>query len=156
MDTRCELLAAKSCLHSTLVVRVTEAAIARLLAGDGSRYTLCYSDYTMLATIAAAPSGTQSMANLAKALHFHPSSATRRVRHLLECGLVTKTQDARDDRRYFIALTPEGAALTGRIEGELTEITEQIFATITDEELQAVHSFMDKCAASMQAMLDQE
>ena len=153
LDPRCERLAAKSNLYSTLVARVAEQLIERMLEEDGCGYTLCLTDYKFLSTVGASESGTASMTELARQLHLHPSSATRRVRHLLSCGLITKTQDETDDRRYFVALTPEGEALTARLDAEMLAMTKRMYTSVSDEETQTVYAFMDKCVSSLASML---
>lgn len=156
MDPRCAIIAEKCERYGSLVTSVTEGVIARVLREEGAPYTLCITDYKILSAVAAAMDSTVSMTEIARQLCLHPSSATRRVRHLAECGLVIKEQDENDDRRYFLSLTGEGVRLLGCIDSALLAGTERMYAAITDEELQAVSSFMDKCVGYLSDALDRQ
>ena len=68
-------------------------------------------------------------------------------------ALITKTQDETDDRRYFVALTPEGEALTARLDAEMLAMTKRMYTSVSDEEMQTVYAFMDKCVSSLASML---
>ena len=149
LDPRCALLAAKTDRYNALAARASEQLLARLLEEDDRGYSLCLTDYKFLSALGAADDEAISITELARHLHLHASSATRRVRHLLSCGLITKTQDESDDRRYFVALTPEGAALLERLDREFLSLTRRIYLSVTDEELQTVYAFMDKCIANL-------
>lgn len=156
MDPRCAIISKKCERYGSLVMSVTEGVIDRVLREEGAPYALCITDYKILSAVGAAADSTVSMTEIARQLRLHPSSATRRVRHLAECGLVIKEQDENDDRRYFLTLTDEGVRLLGCIDSALLAGTERMYAAISDEELQAVYSFMDKCVGYLSDALDRQ
>lgn len=153
-DPRCEWLTEKLVRYRALSTKVFEKQLDEVCCAHGLTDKLCLGDYQFLAAVANAKTKDVSMAQIARHLGVNPSSATRRNQRLLECGFVTKTSDAADERRYQIALTEEGKAFLEDMDRAVFECTQLMYSTITEEELAAVYSFTDKCNDNLQKILD--
>ena len=154
-DPRCEWLIEKNAKYHALSAKVIEKRLAQQCVAHALSDTLCLGDFEFLAAVATATTPDVSMAQIARLLGVNPSSATRRNRRLLECGLVSKTSDAADERRYQITLTDAGRAFYDEMDRIIFEITQVMYSAVTDEEMKAVFSFTEKCIESMQRMLDE-
>lgn len=154
-DPRCEWLIEKNAKYHALAAKVIEKRLAQMCEAHALSDTLCLGDYEFLSVVATAKTKDVSMAQVARALGVNPSSATRRNRRLLECGLVSKTTDAADERRYQIALTDAGRAFWEEMDREIFNITQDIYSTVTDAEMNAVYAFTEKCIENLQRLLDE-
>ena len=154
-DPRCEWLIEKNAKYHALAAKVIEKRLVQMCEKHALRDTLCLGDYEFLSVVATAKKQDVSMAQDARALGVNPSSATRRNRRLLECGLVSKTSDAADERRYQIALTQEGRAFWDEMDRAIFEVTQVMYSTVTDEEMNAVYAFTEKCIENLQKLLDE-
>lgn len=154
-DPRCEWLIEKNAKYHALAGKVIEKRLEQMCERYGLAEELCLGDYEFLSVVACAKTKDVSMAQVARALGVNPSSATRRNRRLLECGLVSKTSDVSDERRYQIALTDAGAKFWEEMDAAMSEITQRIYSTITQEEMNAVFSFTEKCIENLQGLLDE-
>ena len=154
-DPRCEWLIEKNAKYHALAAKVIEKRLVQMCEKHALRDTLCLGDYEFLSVVATAKKQDVSMAQVARALGVNPSSATRRNRRLLECGLVSKTSDAADERRYQIALTQEGRAFWDEMDRAIFEVTQVMYSTVTDEEMNAVYAFTEKCIENLQKLLDE-
>lgn len=155
LDPRCQWLIEKYAKYRSLSDRVLEKRITRMCKKHQLGDTLCLGDFEFLAAVANADTPDVSMAQVARLLEINPSSATRRNRRLLSCGLVSKTSDAADERRYQIALTPAGRLFFDEMDKEIYDITQIIYSTVTDEEMNAVFSFTEKCIENIQTLLEE-
>ena len=154
-DPRCEWLIEKNTKYHTLAAKVIEKNLVRICEKHGLGEELCPGDYEFLASLANAREDDVSMAQIARQLGVNPSSATRRTRRLMECGLVTKTSDAADERRYQLALTDAGRAFCAEMDDVIFGVTQAIYTGVSDAEMQAVFSFTEKCIANLQRILDE-
>lgn len=153
-DPRCEWLIEKNVRYHALAGKVIEKRLAQACQKHALSDTLCVGDFEFLSAVANAKTEDVSMAQIARLLGINPSSATRRNRRLLACGLVSKTSDAADERRYQIALTEEGRAFYAEMDREVFAITQAIYSTVTDAEMNAVYAFTEKCIQNLQRLLD--
>lgn len=154
-DPRCEWLIEKNAKYNALAAKVIEKRLTRMCEKHALGDVLCLGDYEFLSAVANAKTPDVSMAQIARELGVNPSSATRRNRRLLECGLVSKTTDATDERRYQIALTDAGRAFWEEMDKTIFDVTQVIYSTVTDEEMKAVFSFTEKCIENLQKVLDE-
>ncbi|MBR2943404.1 MAG: MarR family transcriptional regulator [Clostridia bacterium] len=154
-DPRCEWLIEKSVRYHALSGKVIEKRLAQMCQKHGLADTLCLGDYEFLAAVANAKTENVNMAQIARLLGVNPSSATRRNRRLLDCGLVSKTSDAADERRYQIALTDEGRAFYAEMDQVIFDVTQVMYSTVTAEEMNAVYAFTEKCIENLQKILDE-
>ena len=154
-DPRCEWLIEKSVRYHALSGKVIEKRLAQMCQKHGLADTLCLGDYEFLAAVANAKTENVNMAQIARLLGVNPSSATRRNRRLLDCGLVSKTSDAADERRYQIALTDEGRTFYEEMDKAIFDVTQVMYSTVTEEEMNAVYSFTEKCIENLQKILDE-
>ena len=154
-DPRCEWLNEKSAKYRALSERVIEKLLLSCCRAHGVA-PLCVSDFRFLWAVANAKEQDVSMARIARVLGVNPSSATRRNRRLLECALVTNVQDEKDERRYNIALTQAGRAFYEDMDATLLEATRRMYSTVTEEEMNAVFRFTEKCIENLELMLEDE
>jgi len=155
-DPRCEWLIEKNAKYHALAAKVIEKRLEQMCKAHALSDTLCLGDYEFLSVVAGAKTKDVSMAQIARQLGVNPSSATRRNRRLLACGLVSKTTDVSDERRYQIALTDDGRAFWEEMDRAIFDITQIMYSTITDEEMKAVFSFTEKCIENLQKILDED
>jgi DNA-binding MarR family transcriptional regulator len=154
-DPRCEWLIEKSVRYHALSGKVIEKRLAQMCQKHGLSDMLCLGDYEFLAAVANAKTDNVNMAQIARLLAVNPSSATRRTRRLMDCGLVSKTSDSADERRYQIALTEKGHAFWAEMEERLQAMMQEICDPVTQEEMQTVIAFTDQCIDSLQKILDE-
>ncbi len=154
MDPRCAWLTAKSAKYHALSVKLVEKLLVEVCRKYDLAVSLCVGDFDFLSIVAGAEDGDVSMAQIAKRLEINPSSATRRARHLLACELVSKTADAADERRYLITLTDSGRAFFTEMDALLLKATEAMYSTVTQDEMNSVFSFTEKCIENLQRILD--
>ena len=155
IDPRCEFLIEKTAKYHALTAKIIEKRLEQMCRKHGLKDTLCLGDYEFLCVVANARTPDVSMAQVARQLGVNPSSATRRNRRLLECGLVSKTSAAADERRYQIALTEDGRTFWEEMDKTLYDMTQVVYSTITEEEMNAVYAFTEKCVANLQKILDE-
>ena len=154
-DPRCEWLIEKSVRYHALSGKVIEKRLAQMCQKHGLSDMLCLGDYEFLAAVANAKTDNVNMAQIARLLGVNPSSATRRNRRLLDCGLVSKTSDAADERRYQIALTDEGRIFYEEMDRAIFDVTQVMYSTVTEAEMNAVYAFTEKCIENLQKILDE-
>lgn len=155
-DSRCERMIAQTAKYRALSVKLIERMLDVVCYGQKIHTALCSGDYDFLMVVREAAGGDISMAQVARQLEINPSSTTRRARRLLECGLISKTLDASDDRRYQIALTEKGDRFMEEMEVRMREVTHEMYAQVTEDEMTKVLSFMDKCIEGMQQALKEK
>jgi DNA-binding MarR family transcriptional regulator len=156
MDPRCAWLTAQSAKYHALCLNLVEKHLAEVCAQFDLKGSLCAGDYDFLSIVAGTADGNVSMAEIARRLEINPSSATRRARRLLACQLVSKSVDTSDERRYPLALTPLGRAFFTEMDNRLLAATQTMYATVTQDEMDKVFSFTEKCIENLQRMLDGE
>lgn len=154
-DPRCEWLIEKNAKYHALSAKVIEKRLVRMCEKYALGDTLCLGDYEFLSVVANAKTPDVSMAQIARELGVNPSSATRRNRRLMECGLVSRTTDASDERRYQIELTDMGRAFTADMDQYIFQVSQTVYSTITEEEMNAVFAFTEKCIENLQKVLDE-
>lgn len=152
-DPRCKWLCEKNAKYRALSARMIEKKLEQVCSEEGVDPALCLGDFQFLSAVANADAVT--MAEIARMLGVNPSSATRRNRRLLECGLVSNCVDAKDERRYSIELTEKGRRFYSRMDAAMQDVVRRIFSTITEEEMDAVYAFTEKCLQNLQHMLDE-
>jgi DNA-binding MarR family transcriptional regulator len=93
--------------------------------------------------------GTTSAAELATALHLHPSTLTGILQRLDSGGYVTRKKDAADSRRVLISLTAEGKKLARRVPGSIEQIVADVFAESTPDEIRSAARLLRKISAAL-------
>lgn len=78
----------------------------------------------------------------------------RLVDQLSEAGLVRREVDPTDRRANVLSLTPQGERLAEQIEAELIHLRAQVFAGISEADLQATLRVLEALSAAAQAMGD--
>ncbi|MDP4006761.1 MarR family winged helix-turn-helix transcriptional regulator [Methylobacterium sp. NEAU K] len=74
---------------------------------------------------------------LAEALGIEGPSLVRLLDQLSAAGLVLRREDATDRRAKVLTLTPAGRAVVSRIEGDLDQLRETVFAKVGAADLEA-------------------
>ncbi len=102
-------------------------AIERALNGGlGSIKGITYSEYRLLAAIAAGGDGGASRAQLAREVGLTPSAVTRALAPLAKLGMVTTDKHPRDARLAIAALTADGFELLDDATGVVHDTMSQI------------------------------
>ena len=154
-DPRCIWLNEKSARYRALSARVIEKQLARICCEHGMETPICLGDFQFLSAVAEAKTQDVSMAQIAKLLGVNPSSATRRNRRLLECGLVSNQADARDERRYMIALTEKGRGFYADMDDAMRSVVRRMYSTITEEEMNTFSRMLEKLTANARKLSEE-
>jgi MarR family transcriptional regulator, organic hydroperoxide resistance regulator len=93
--------------------------------------------------------GTLSAAELASALHLHPSTLTGIVQRLEASGYVSRRKDAADSRRVLLSLTAEGKKLARREPGSIEQIVGDVLAQSTPEEIRSAARLLRRISAAL-------
>ena len=104
-------------LHSQLLRQLTEKYLASVCQAMNMKASFCAGDYLFLASVGSHMPKGISMAEVARIMNIHPSTATREVNHLLKHVLITKTVVPEDERRYRILLTEKGSEFLKQMNG---------------------------------------
>lgn len=154
MDPRCKRLTELSAQSQQLYRQLAERFFLRECEKRGLADTLCFGDYVFLAAVEETPEKCAAMSRIARLLNINPSTATRQVNRLLAADMVTKSAAPDDDRRYEIRVTPAGRELLAVMEEELYAAVQSAFESVTDEELTAVYSYLEKHNGSLARLLE--
>ena len=155
-DPRCRKLNELTARYHQLFRQLGEKYILRLSRESGFGDDLTYSDFVFLSVVGDSDQDAVSMASVSRKLGINPSTATRRVTKLLANGLITKSNAADDDRRYDIRLTDAGRSVVEKMSARLFSAVQQTYAQVTEEEMQTVYRYLDKCIAQLNALVDSD
>jgi DNA-binding MarR family transcriptional regulator len=108
----------------------------------------------LLQVIAA--SETMRPSDIADQRFVHRSLVTRQLRELEDAGYVQFAADPRDGRSWMVALTPAGRDEMLRLQNVGLERFAMFVAGWQPGEVQQLTALLDKLAASMAAVTDQE
>lgn len=105
-------------------------AVERILNANLSNVRgITYSEYRLLAAIAAGPEAGSSRVDLARSVGLSPSAVTRALRPLADLGMVGTTRHPRDARLAVASLTEAGTELvsdaTGVVRDVMVEVAER-------------------------------
>ena len=156
IDPRCKRLNELTDRYHQLFSQLGEKYITRLSREYGLKDVLTYGDFSFLSAAGDDGQDAVSMACVSRKLGINPSTATRRVNKLVENGLVTKSGAADDDRRYDIRLTETGRSITEKMSECLLSAVRKTYEQVTEEEIQTVYRYLDKCIDQLNALLDSE
>ncbi|MEM7661014.1 MAG: MarR family transcriptional regulator [Pseudomonadota bacterium] len=84
------------------------------------------------------------MKTIVRALGRDKSQVSRLVQTLDRKGLITKTQSAQDGRAATLSLTPDGQAQLTRIQDALTDVIEELFEPVTQEQSALFADLLDQ------------
>ncbi len=102
-------------------------SVERILSGSLSSIRgIAYSEYRLLAAIAAGPNGGSSRADLARSVGLSPSAVTRALRPLEALGVVATAKHERDARLAIARLTPEGEQVVSDAAGVVNDVMAEI------------------------------
>lgn len=119
-----------------LVVEASELALAPLGISLG--------EFDVLATIRRHGADTSlTPSEIAELTMVSPSGLTNRLANLEKAGLVRRTMDPSDRRRYLASLTAEGVALTDRAVGVLAALDAQLVPAVPDRTTATVARYLD-------------
>jgi DNA-binding MarR family transcriptional regulator len=83
-----------------------------------------------------------SQQDLARLLSIDPNTMVTVIDELEQLGLVTRSRNAGDRRRYDLHLTPAGTAVLTRAHSALDVTERQFFAPLSAEQLQDLHALL--------------
>ena len=153
VDPRCKKLNELSDRYHQLFNQLGERYVLEVSRELQLKDTLCFGDYLFLYIAGDSERNTVSMAEASRNLGVNPSTATRRVNKLLNSGLVTKAQAAYDERRYDIGLTDRGREVLESVNDRLYMAIQKTYEDVTEEELQTVYQYMDKCIGKLKGLV---
>ena len=156
IDPRCKRLNELNDSYHLLFRQLAEVMLARNCRENNYPEELCTGDYTLLYQVGESGDHPVRMAEISRRLNINPSTATRRVNRLLADGLVSKSVTPDDDRCYDLRVTDAGRTLLERMEDQLYDAIQRTYADVTDEELQTVYGFLDKCNSVLKRLTASE
>lgn len=131
MDTVLRLATA-----AKLVVERSEAALAPLGISLG--------EFDVLATVRRHGAGAVlTPAEIAELAMVSPSGLTNRMNRLEAAGLLVRTMDPSDRRRFLVSLTRDGTRLADRAVAVLADLDDQLVPERSDRTHQQLASFLD-------------
>ncbi|QJS99779.1 winged helix-turn-helix transcriptional regulator [Streptomyces asoensis] len=115
---------------------------------------MTHADYSVLASLSAAPESTLGMSELAQRLKITRSRLTHAVNRLREVGLVDRREDPADGRGQLAFLTDQGRSLLEEIApGHVEAVRRAVFDALTPEQ---VRQFADIGEAISEALVRAE
>jgi MarR family transcriptional regulator, lower aerobic nicotinate degradation pathway regulator len=90
--------------------------------------------------------GQASQSELADALGIDPSNFATLANGLADRGLVDRTRDAADRRRYVLRLSRPGERLLRRTEGAIAAAEDELLAPLDDEQRANLHALLRRLA----------
>lgn len=89
---------------------------------------------------------------LSKELGIESPSLLRPVNQLINCGLVVREEDPTDKRAKIMRLTEEGFGHSQQIEVLLHDLRDELFADLSDEELERFTRLMEFMGKRLDAL----
>jgi MarR family transcriptional regulator, lower aerobic nicotinate degradation pathway regulator len=90
--------------------------------------------------------GERSQAELAEALAIDPSNLATIAADLADRGLVERTRDDADRRRYVLRLSRAGGQLLRRTEGAMAAAEDDLLAPLGDDQREQLHALLRRLA----------
>ncbi|GAF35550.1 MarR family winged helix-turn-helix transcriptional regulator [Lentilactobacillus farraginis] len=100
-----------------------------------------------------AKEGTLIQSQLAEILDIRPSSLTELLSKLEDRGLISRTPDENDKRVTNVTLTDAGKKAIENESGTSDKLTDDIFAGLSDEEIEQLNNLFDKLNRSLKEKL---
>ena len=97
--------------------------------------------------------GPVKQVDLAEPVLGDPPNVSRLVDALVERGLVQRAPDPADRRRWAVSLTPEGRERTERLLGHTVAERERVFAGLSEAELAAFATALDRIDDNVRRLL---
>jgi DNA-binding MarR family transcriptional regulator len=140
--------------HMALLMQLGES-----LSRTGRRVWSRYDDnYTCLTpaldkviSIIGSSDNPITVKQIARFLLVSPGAATQHITALEEQDAVTRVVSVKDRREVMVHLTPRGRELLSQIRAKRLLLYEDIFGTLSDDELQTLIGLLTKASASTNA-----
>lgn len=116
------------------IMNLLYKSISRILESDCSLTTL---QYRTLLRLLSAPQQTMRSTDLAANLRVGVSTVSAAVPHLVDNGLVTRTEDPDDMRVVSLALTRKGSSAIERADYHVGRFLQNYWRNLTPEQLEA-------------------
>jgi DNA-binding MarR family transcriptional regulator len=97
----------------------------------------------------------QTPGAIAAAVHVTTPTVVKMANRMTAAGLLTRRRDDRDNRLVRLFLTDAGRALRGPIEEELRQLEMQLTAGLSQKEVAALMSALDRVADNAKLHLDE-
>src|SRR3954451_25425238 len=94
--------------------------------------------------------GRTSQAELADALGIDPSNLATIAAGLCDRGLVVRTRDEGDRRRYVLTLSPAGERLLARTRGAIAAAEDDLLAPLDREQREQLHALLRRVADAVE------
>src|SRR3712207_1706688 len=118
------------------------AALHRQLQGDSG---LSLQDFEVLVRLTEAADSRARVTDLANAAGWERSRLSHHIKRMEGRGLVQRQECCDDGRGAFVVLTPAGRdAIERAAPGHARTVRQLVFASLTEEELQAVTAFAER------------
>jgi DNA-binding MarR family transcriptional regulator len=106
-------------------------------------------DFGLMSVIAATPGVTQQ--GLGESMRIDPSTIVAAVDSLQERGLAERRIDPADRRRRLLHLTERGGRVLREAQARAEEMTDELFAALSDEERGTLLALLQKLAGLVPA-----
>jgi DNA-binding MarR family transcriptional regulator len=93
--------------------------------------------------------GLISQKDVAARIHLDPADLVAVLDDLERDGHVVRGRDARDRRRYALALTPTGRKFLRRLDGMVERANDGLLETLDDRDRAQLHALLRRVAASI-------
>jgi DNA-binding MarR family transcriptional regulator len=90
--------------------------------------------------------------DLAEEMDVRPSSMTEMLAKMEQLGLILRNQDEKDQRVMHIFLTEEGKAAAEESKSANAKLTDVLFQSLTEEEIEEMLRITEKLTAHLNAM----
>jgi DNA-binding MarR family transcriptional regulator len=128
----------------------TSPDLQRVIERDLSRFGLDAGDYQLLAMLSEAPDHRLRMSDLADELRLTRGGLTRRMKGVIEAGLVERIDDKDDKRVAYAHLTSQGWRLIKRIAPHHVEtVRAMMIDLLSPAEVKALGNAFEKISSHL-------
>lgn len=96
----------------------------------------------------------QSQREIAEKIHIKPATITVMLTRMEKSGLITRRQDAEDQRISRVYLTEKGRKKCEELKSIMVDLNEQCFGNFTEEEKEIFKSLLEKMAENIEKAKD--
>ena len=122
-----------------------------IMAGFSRQVGMSSSRFALLRLLSAT-GGAHGVMDLARELGINASAVTRQVKEMEGQGLVERFQDARDGRRRYVKLSPEGVRLFEEIHDRSHDLERALSAIIDDGEMSVAVGVLTKLRGFIESL----
>ena len=132
----------------------TSPGLQRVIERDLDQFGLDAGDYQLLAMLSEAPDKQMRMCDLASVLRLTRGGLTRRMKGVLDAGLVERINDEADRRSAYAHLTPRGWSLIKRVAPHhVATVRAMMIDLLTPAEIKALGSAFEKISSHLRTVV---